>query len=305
MSFKTTTKEKCLKTDKILVPQTESLDKETVCFKVSAKSIDGKHFLVVPEGWEAVCISDGQLGKVLKRGKYKLSSLKGKSHLFEVLFYPTLSEFSFLWGTKEQMDFSDPIYSLPIKMGANGKLVFLIRNIRNLYLSSKQGQSLSVNEIKNQVVSPLIKFLQENIENQIKEQKLSFLEFEKNKDKVFKDLTAQITFFLQNEFGLKLSNFLVDGVIFDKKLFKTLEKEKLKEKVLEEEQQEIQKQENHLQNNLYFQNEIVQEIKQTQIAKQENDYFKQQEQAKELQTQIANATQESQHQAEQEEMLLL
>lgn len=281
------------------MPETESLSKETVCFKVPAKNINGKQYLVVPEGWEAVCILDAQLGKVLKRGKYKLATLKGKSHLFEVLFYPTLSEFSFLWGTKQHMDFSDPIYSLPVKMGANGKIVFLLKNIRNLYLTSKQGQQISISEIKNQVVMPLVKFLQEKISEYMSENKLSFLEFETNKDFVFKELSVDINFFLQNEFGLKLSNFMVDGIIFDKKLYKTLENESQKQKENEfEEQEEVEKKKNlHMQNTLALQSQ-TNEVKQAEVKAEQNV----QSQIEQKQQQ-ENEQQKQEHQ--QEQMLLL
>lgn len=285
--------------NKILIPEIESLDKETVCFKVPAKSLEGKSFLVVPEGWEAVCIADGQLGKVLKRGKYKISSLKAKSHVFEVLFYPILSEFSFLWGTKEQMDFSDPILSLPVKMGANGKLVFLVKNIRNVYLKSNQSSKISVQEVKAEVAGPLIKFLQENIATMISQEKISFLEFEKDKDKFFKQMFANLSFFLQNEFGLKLSNFLVDGIIFDKHLFASLEKAAKKEK---ENQEQKQLQNIALQNNAMLENvENVEKLKQTSQHEIKGFEFE----VKPSQANLNNDVKEKQQQQELEEDMLL
>lgn len=286
-----------MKTEKIFDFSSQSLSKETVCFKVPSKSLEGKQIVIVPEGWEALVLNDAQLGKILKRGSYKMSSIKEKSKIVELVFYSTTTEFSFLWGTKQQMDFSDAVFNLQIKMGANGKLGFLVKNIRNLFLTAGQTQTIDTKQIKAFVVDELISFLQENIDGYVKDKKLSFLDFEKEKNLAMKSFVPQLSFFLQNKFGLKLSSFVVDGVIFDKKLFKALEneKQKLKQKIEEKEQIENQEKNIILHNNI--------EVFEKQSKKQEVLENEEKIDLRDLRTKKQEPQQEKNQ--EEKEMLLL
>ncbi len=201
-------------------------------------------FLIVDEGYNAVLIRDGELLNTLPAGKHPLTKKKKDTAQMEVVFMPKTTKMKMLWGTKNQFDLRDPNENLVLKVGANGEIEVQIVTPRKFFLELVGvKQKFTTEDLSERIQGKLIVELETLIAKIMKEKCLSYDFFEENKGIISKLIKPELSKIFEVEYGLKVTSFVISGVIIPETFLELLEKtrqekraklqEKIKEKQLE------------------------------------------------------------------------
>jgi len=182
--------------------------------------------LIVAPGQGAILVYEGKIADhITVNGIYDIESdnhpfittlLKLRTnfeseHKLRVYFYRTAENVNLHWGTSQAIKYMDPAYKIPVEMGANGSFSFKIADSLQLFtniIGSKD--SYSVEEAKQLLQS---RFPQ-SISSILAKNGISYQEI----DSKLPELAASVKELLNTEatnLGLELTDFKVNGTIFD------------------------------------------------------------------------------------------
>lgn len=182
--------------------------------------------LIVAPGQGAILVYEGKIADhITLSGIYDIESdnhpfittlLKLRTnfeseHKLRVYFYRTAENVNLRWGTSQAIKYMDPAYKIPVEMGANGSFSFKIADSLQLFtniIGSKD--SYSVDEAKQLLQS---RFPQ-SISSVLAKNGISYQEI----DSKLPELAASVKELLNTEatnLGLELTDFKVNGTIFD------------------------------------------------------------------------------------------
>ncbi|RYG18562.1 MAG: SPFH domain-containing protein [Chitinophagaceae bacterium] len=182
--------------------------------------------LIVAPGQGAILVYEGKIADhITVSGIYDIESdnhpfittlLKLRTnfeseHKLRVYFYRTAENVNLHWGTSQAIKYMDPAYKIPVEMGANGSFSFKIADSLQLFtniIGSKD--SYSVDEAKQLLQS---RFPQ-SISSVLAKNGISYQEI----DSKLPELAASVKELLNTEatnLGLELTDFKVNGTIFD------------------------------------------------------------------------------------------
>lgn len=237
-----------------IIQPTEITDFANALFvKVSPEKIKFSSKVLVDEMHTAIIIKNGRLQETLTAGLHKLGA--SRDDFCEVLYFAKTSKFKMLWGTKEKLDMRDVVTKNRIKLGANGDIDFRITNERKMYLELGKGKNiLNIEGLKDTMLSSLISYIEEAIDEYVKEHKLSYNNLEENKTKVAKAIRGFISTNIEKKFGVRVNSFNINGIIIErggrgqeeKDLTALKNKQKEKEKEEEKKKQQAQLEEHQI-----------------------------------------------------------
>lgn len=182
--------------------------------------------LIVAPGQGAILVYEGKIADhITVNGIYDIESdnhpfittlLKLRTnfeseHKLRVYFYRTAENVNLHWGTSQAIKYMDPAYKIPVEMGANGSFSFKIADSLQLFtniIGSKE--TYSVEEAKQLLQS---RFPQ-SISSVLAKNGISYQEI----DSKLPELAASVKELLNTEatnLGLELTDFKVNGTIFD------------------------------------------------------------------------------------------
>ena len=182
--------------------------------------------LIVGPGQGAILVYEGKIADhITVNGIYDISSdnhpfittlLKLRTnfeseHKLRIYFYRTADNVNLHWGTSQAIKYMDPVYKIPVELGANGSFSFRIADSLRLFndiIGSKD--TYTVDEAKQLLQS---RFPQ-SIAVVLAKSSFSYQEI----DSELPNLANSIKEYLNAEaanVGLELTDFKVNGTIFD------------------------------------------------------------------------------------------
>lgn len=195
-------------------------------FPSSNDEIKNASKLIVGPGQGAILVYEGKVADhITVNGIYDIESdnhpfittlLKLRTnfeseHKLRVYFYRTAENVNLNWGTSQAIKYMDPIYKIPVELGANGSFSFKIADPLHLFnniIGSKD--SYTVDEAKQLIQS---RFPQ-GISSILAKSSMSYQEI----DSQLPELADNVKELLNAEaanLGLALTDFKVNGTIFD------------------------------------------------------------------------------------------
>ena len=231
---------------KRLIKQDENQKSDALFVRLSIENCSANDVVVVDEAYHAIVIKNGQLMQSLNPGKHQLVKRGKSKDLYEVVFFPKTLKIKMLWGTKEQFSFRDPIENVMLKVGANGEIDLQIVSPRKFFLElGSKKEDFTIHDLKESVQAKLLMYLEEFISKFMVQNKLSYEQFEEQKNMVANEIKPYVSSQLENSFGLRIASLTINGVIIPNQFLKELldaktqrlglTKEKLEKKVKEEE----------------------------------------------------------------------
>lgn len=182
--------------------------------------------LIVGPGQGAILVYEGKVtNHISEQGIYELETdnhpfittlLKLRTafeseHKLRIWFYRTAENVNQNWGTAAPVKYMDPIYKIPVELGANGSFSFRVVNALHLFSTVVGSRNeYTVTEVRQLLQS---RFPQA-IANVLAQSGFSYQHIDANLPRLAVAITAQ----LQDEFlqlGFELTDFKVNGTVFD------------------------------------------------------------------------------------------
>jgi membrane protease subunit (stomatin/prohibitin family) len=182
--------------------------------------------LIVAPGQGAILVYEGKIADhITTTGIYDVESdnhpfittlLKLRTnfeseHKLRIYFYRTAENVNQYWGTSQAIKYMDPIYKIPVELGANGSFSFKIAD--SLYLFNNiigSKDSYTVEEAKQLLQS---RFPQ-SISSVLAKSSISYQEIDAQLPEIANSVKELLNTETAN-LGLELTDFKVNGTIFD------------------------------------------------------------------------------------------
>ena len=182
--------------------------------------------LVVDESQEALFYSTGKALDLFGPGKHTLSTNNipilrgllnlptgGKTPFTCQVYFIDVSEKKSRWGTPSKIEYLEPIYNFPIKIGACGDFRFQVEDSRKLILKLVGiKKNFTEQNIDDFFSSEILVKVKSYLANIIKEEKISIFEIDGQLEKISKELKDKLVEDFA-EYGIKLNDFFVTTIL--------------------------------------------------------------------------------------------
>ncbi len=202
-------------------------DNKTFVWKHPTRDFTTGTQLIVRESQEAIFISDGRIMDIFGPGRYTLetanlpliSSIMGlathgnAAFSCELYFVNKTEQMAIPWGTDSKIQYIDPIYGFPVKIGACGEMSLCIKNSGKLVVKIVgTEESLSQDQLVEKFRVFVMKHVKSLMPRYISENKINVFEL----DMHLTAFSEQIHQVLADEFvdyGVELSKFTVMTIV--------------------------------------------------------------------------------------------
>ncbi len=181
--------------------------------------------LIVDESQEALFYSMGKALDLFGPGKYTLETgnipllrsiinipTGGRSAFTCDVYFIDKSVQNFRWGTPSKLEFLEPIYNFPIKVGACGEVRFQVDDSRKIVTKLVGIKNHFDNEsIDDFFTSQILVKVKSYLTNIIKEEKICIFEIDSRLDEISDTLKEMLQKDF-DEFGIKLQKFFVTNI---------------------------------------------------------------------------------------------
>ncbi|MBR2440447.1 MAG: SPFH domain-containing protein [Lentisphaeria bacterium] len=183
--------------------------------------------LIVHESQEAVFFMNGEALDSFGPGRHTLTTqnMPMVSGIFnkvtgdrtpfhcEVYFINKTHQMAIKWGTSTKMEYVEPSYGFPIKLGASGEMCLKAANARQLLIKVVGTEKLlSQEQLVEKFRSFLMLRLKTYVVTLIKQEKISVFEIDEHLEQISDALKAKLAVDF-SDYGVSLEKFLVTTII--------------------------------------------------------------------------------------------
>ncbi|MGI6249733.1 MAG: SPFH domain-containing protein [Acutalibacteraceae bacterium] len=202
-------------------------DNHTFVWKHPAEDFSTQSQLIVHQSQEAIFYANGQALDLFGPGRYTLQTqviplirrlfnlpFGGESPFHaEVYFINKTEQMAIKWGTDSKVEYIEPTYQFPVKIGASGEMSLRIQDARKLLVKIVGTESVLGQE---KLVANFRAFLTMRIKtylaSTIKERKISIFEIDEHLTELSDTLKNQLdTDF--DDYGVALEKFMVTTIL--------------------------------------------------------------------------------------------
>ena len=202
-------------------------DNKTFVWKHPCEDFNSMSQLIVHESQEAALYVDGKLEQIFQSGKYTLetqnlpflrriisTSLGGKTPFHcEIYFVNKATQMAVRWGTDTKLEYMDPVYQFPIKLGANGEMALKVSDSKKLLIHLVGTEtSFEQERLTAYFRAFLLMRIKSYIARIMQESKLDVFQLDENimmlSDAIQKQLADDF-----EEYGISLVRFLITGIV--------------------------------------------------------------------------------------------
>lgn len=202
-------------------------DNTTFIWKHPTEEFNTGSQLIVHESQEAIFFMNGQVLDLFGPGRHTLDSQnlpmirKAYEGIFdgetpfhcEVYFINKVEQMAIKWGTDSKVEYIDPTYGFPLKIGASGQMSLRAQNARKL-LVKVVGTEIGITQqmLVNKFRAFLTTRIKTYLANIIKENKINIFAIDEHLTKMSQDLMTKLTpDFL--DYGVALERFFVTTIV--------------------------------------------------------------------------------------------
>lgn len=202
-------------------------DNSTFVWKHPNEDFNTQSQLIVHESQEAIFFKDGKALDLFGPGKYTLDAenipiIRGITQLVtgmvspfhcEVYFVNKTEQMAITWGTDSKVQYIDPTYGFPIKIGASGEMTLSVADSRKLLVKIVGTEHMLTRE---QLVTYFRSFLMVRVKTYIAQEMKSSAINIFEIDERLEAFSASIKARLENDFleyGVCLNRFFVTTVV--------------------------------------------------------------------------------------------
>lgn len=202
-------------------------DNATLIWKSPIEDFDSKMQLIVHESQEAIFFANGQALDLFGPGRHTLETeniplvkrffakITGDGMPFhcEVYFINTVEQLPVKWGTDSKVEYTDPVFGFPLKIGVSGEMSLRVCDSRKLLLKLVGTKAMFG---QNDLVGYFRAFLNANIKPYIAQamvaQQTSIFDIDSRLKQFSDELKGRLMPDFE-EYGLTLSRFFVTTVV--------------------------------------------------------------------------------------------
>ncbi len=202
-------------------------DNKTFVWKHPIKDFTTGTQLIVRESQEAIFISDGRILDIFGAGRHTLETANlplisgimglathGKTAFScELYFVNKTEQMAIPWGTDSKIQYLDPIYNFPVKIGACGEMSLCIKNSGRLVVKIVgTEESLSQEQLMEKLRVFVMKQVKSAMPRYITENKINIFELDMHlaafSEYIYKDLAEEFV-----DYGVDLAKFSVMTIV--------------------------------------------------------------------------------------------
>ena len=202
-------------------------DNKTFVWKHPIEDFTTGTQLIVRESQEAIFVSDGRILDIFGAGRYTLETANlplisaimglathGKTAFScELYFVNKTEQMAIPWGTDSKIQYIDPIYGFPVKIGACGEMSLSIENSGKLVVKIVgTEQSLSQEQLVEKLRVFVMKHVKSLMSRYITENKINVFELDMHltafSEHIHKDLADEFV-----DYGVDLAKFSVMTIV--------------------------------------------------------------------------------------------
>ncbi len=202
-------------------------DNSVFIWKHPENNFNVKSKLIVRESQEAIFMLGGKALDTFGPGEHILepekvpflkkliSKIIGKEDFFscDIYFINKVEIMSLLWGTDSPIQFIEPTYNFPLKIGASGEMTLRIENSRKLLVKVVGAESsLTARDVTKKLRPILITKLKPYIARRIKEEGISIFELDQHLDRISDGITPLLKGEYE-DYGITVGKFLMTTVL--------------------------------------------------------------------------------------------
>lgn len=211
----------------VIVCNEEEMDNATFVWKYPGHHFNTMSQLIVQESQEAIFFLNGEALDSFKAGRYTLETqnipqiskkvfggMTGGAVPFQsdVYFVNMTEQMAIKWGTDSKVEYMEPTYHFPVKIGACGEMSLKVSNARKLLINLVGTEIfLSRNTLVSYFRALLMTRVKAYISRAMTENKINIFDIDSHLD-VFSDVLRDKLKDDFEEYGLSLKQFLVTTV---------------------------------------------------------------------------------------------
>lgn len=191
------------------------------------KQLKNKIDVIVPFSHEAICVIDGVADEVWRPGRYTLKKdFKYQASDLQFFFINKSVVVPIKWGTPSRFSLMDPLFEMPINLGANGEARLSVCDSKTfLYKLVGSSKGITAQQLADFFRSRISSDLIDAMANVMKKNNLSYLELSTYLKGISKLVADELKPVL-NEYGINLNDFMISNVHIDDEVLETFAKDK-------------------------------------------------------------------------------
>ncbi len=202
-------------------------DNRTFVWKHPAEDFNTRSQLIVHESQEAVFFANGQMLDCFGPGKYTLTTgnipvirrimslpTGGETPFHcEVYFINKAVQMAIKWGTTSKVEYIDPEYKFPLKIGASGAMNLTAGDTRKLLVKLVGTENvLSQEKLTSYFRDILSMHVKACIAQEMREKKISIFQVDELLEEISEDLRIRLSPVFE-EYGIALDKFTLDYIV--------------------------------------------------------------------------------------------
>lgn len=205
----------------------EGKNQDIVWSSPNLTTLSSKVDVVVPFTHEAVVVIDGVAENVYPNGRHTLEKKTGyKSQQLQFFFVNKSLVVPIKWGTPSKFDVIDPIFEMPIRIGAHGDAKITVSDSKNVVYKLVGSKTVFTNEdvsdfFRTKIHSDIV----HTLATVMKDNKISYLEIASKIKGISKLIEDELKTNFK-EFGFNLSDFLIENIFIPEDVYQTFAKDK-------------------------------------------------------------------------------
>lgn len=200
-------------------------DNNSIVWKYPKTNFNTGANLIVNESEEALFFSCGKALDLFGPGKHRLSTNNipllrsiiniptgGKTPFTCEVYFIDKTIQKFKWGTNSKIEFMEPKYNFPIKIGASGEIRFKIDDSRK-FITKLVGikKDFTEENVEEFFTSNIMMKVKTYISKTITDEKICIFEIDQKLEKFSKEIEEYLTDDLE-EFGIELEKFIITTI---------------------------------------------------------------------------------------------
>ena len=176
--------------------------------------LDTNTQMIVEETHCAILLKDGKLVNTLDEGRHKIFDRHEQNTIVEVIYMSKTQKHKAFWGTRSKLNMRDPNTNMRIAIGFSGSYEIRIKEPRKFYKELiGSGKYYNMDMLEDRLLDRIVETVEPMIAEYMDNNKISFTEFDSNRNNISNYLGDKIKKLFDMEYGLDLTSFGISNSV--------------------------------------------------------------------------------------------
>lgn len=180
--------------------------------------------IIVEETHCAILIKDGKLINTLDEGRYNVFEKNERNTIVEIVYMSKTQKHKAFWGTRSKLNMRDPATKMRISIGFSGSYEVRIKEPRKFFKELiGSGRFYDMDMLEDRLLDRILENVEPVIAEYMDNNKISYTEFDSNRNNISKSLGNKIKDIFEQEYGLELTAFGISNSVLTNETIQEVE----------------------------------------------------------------------------------